>query len=341
MRSKFRFQAVSHSWVALHPQPQGVIYFIGGAFFGTFGPMLFYRHLLRYFFDQGYTLILLPFNFTFNHYREAFFLIGEQYQLLPELVRMAQGKDYEYEVYLNAKKSYWLGHSIGCKYIALLEGFSALPEDDKERYKFIQNLLTSVPKEFYDRRTIQSIVAEIQAFREDLLSQSRITRKTIAAYTGKTYGQETDSIFKDLYIKGQPSILLAPVNSGTDSAIRPPILANLIDKWGLGVKPSPEITRQLIQQNNLFNLLVLARFQSDKIAAETCNWFIDTLGQPPVADRYWSSGGHLRPLGMAIAGQVFTFCLDRPWLASITTRNKELEDSVNQHLKILLQRLES
>ena len=339
MTSKFRFQAVSHSWVALHPQPQGVIYFIGGAFFGTFGPMLFYRHLLRYFFDQGYTLILLPFNFTFNHYREAFFLIGEQYQLLPELVRMAQGKDYEYEVYLNAKKSYWLGHSIGCKYIALLEGFSALPENDKKRCQFIQKLLTCT--ESYDSKTIQAIVAEIKAFREDLLSQSRITRKTIAVYTGKTYGKEADSIFKDLYIKDQPSILLAPVNSGTDSAIKPKIFADLIDSLGLGVKPSPAITRKLIQQNNLFNLLILTRFQSDKIAAETCNWFIDTFGKPPVADRYCSGGGHLRPLGIPIASQVFTFCLDRPWLASITTRNKELEDSVNQHLKILLQRIES
>ena len=339
MTSKFRFQAVSHSWVALHPQPQGVIYFIGGAFFGTFGPMLFYRHLLRYFFDQGYTLILLPFNFTFNHYREAFFLIGEQYQLLPELVRMAQGKDYEYEVYLNAKKSYWLGHSIGCKYIALLEGFSALPENDKERCQFIQKLLTCT--ESYDSKTIQAIVAEIKAFREDLLSQSRITRKIIAVYTGKTYGKEANSIFEDLYIKDQPSILLAPVNSGTDSAIKPKIFSDLIDSLGLGVKPSPAITRKLIQQNNLFNLLILTRFQSDKIAAETCNWFIDTFGKPPVADRYCSGGGHLRPLGMAIASQVFTFCLDRPWLASITTRNKELEDSVNQHLKILLQRIES
>ncbi|MGL5035271.1 MAG: DUF1350 family protein, partial [Microcystaceae cyanobacterium] len=247
MTSKFRFQAVSHSWVALHPQPQGVIYFIGGAFFGTFGPMLFYRHLLRYFFDQGYTLILLPFNFTFNHYREAFFLIGEQYQLLPELVRMAQAKDYEYEVYLNAKKSYWLGHSIGCKYIALLEGFGALPEDDKERGEFIQKLLTSVPRECYNSKTIQAIVAEIKAFREDLLSQSRITRKTIATYTGKICSSnENDSIFEDLFIKDQPSILLAPVNSGTDSAIKPKIFADLIDRLGLGVKPSPALTRELI-----------------------------------------------------------------------------------------------
>ena len=79
-----KFQPVAHSWVALHPEPKGVIQFIGGAFFGTFFPMFFYRSLLRGVFEDGYTIVVLPFNFTFDHYAEAGFLIKEQYEIMPE-----------------------------------------------------------------------------------------------------------------------------------------------------------------------------------------------------------------------------------------------------------------
>ena len=67
---KLKFRPISHSWVARHPQPEGVVQFVGGAFFGTFGPTLFYRHLVNYFYDKAYTIVILPFSFSFNHYRE-------------------------------------------------------------------------------------------------------------------------------------------------------------------------------------------------------------------------------------------------------------------------------
>jgi hypothetical protein len=53
MNKNMKFQPVSHSWVALHPQPKGVIQFIAGAFFGTFAPMFFYRYLLQFLFEAG------------------------------------------------------------------------------------------------------------------------------------------------------------------------------------------------------------------------------------------------------------------------------------------------
>jgi hypothetical protein len=45
METKIRFQPLSFSWVAIHPNPKGVVQFIGGAFFGTF-PTVFYRYFL-------------------------------------------------------------------------------------------------------------------------------------------------------------------------------------------------------------------------------------------------------------------------------------------------------
>jgi hypothetical protein len=60
------FQPVSFSWLALHPQPQGVIQFIGGAFFGSL-PTLSYRDLLHRLYDAGYTVVAIPFRFSFRH----------------------------------------------------------------------------------------------------------------------------------------------------------------------------------------------------------------------------------------------------------------------------------
>ena len=66
MNNSFKFRPISFSWVAIHPNPKGIIQFIGGAFFGTF-PTVFYRYFLEELFKQGYTIIALPFKFSFRH----------------------------------------------------------------------------------------------------------------------------------------------------------------------------------------------------------------------------------------------------------------------------------
>jgi hypothetical protein len=110
MTAKLRFHPVSHSWVALHPNPKGVIQFIGGAFFGTFFPMFFYRSLLQRLFDEEYTIVLLPFNFSFDHYAESGFLIREQYDIMPELVRRAIFEGYNYTEICDCSKKFDPNH---------------------------------------------------------------------------------------------------------------------------------------------------------------------------------------------------------------------------------------
>lgn len=120
MTPHLRFQPLSFSWVALHPQPKGIIQFIGGTFFGSF-PTLFYRHFLNQLFEAGYTIVALPFRFTFRHWSVSLSLLDEQSRLQPEMIALAERSGYESEVYRHPENYTWVGHSLGCKYIALLE----------------------------------------------------------------------------------------------------------------------------------------------------------------------------------------------------------------------------
>ncbi|HLO83666.1 MAG TPA: DUF1350 family protein [Nostocaceae cyanobacterium] len=357
MTLKMQFRPVSHSWVAVHPNPQGVVQFIGGAFFGTFGPMFFYNSLLQSIFDAGYTIILLPFNFTFNHYVEAGFLIKEEYDILPELVRIALKNDYEFEKYLDDANYYWLGHSIGCKYIALLEGFSALPPEAEQRDEFIRQLIAD--NKTTSNFTADSVIADIEVLIIELKRKYIQAKKLIEYYiksANKAQNLSTQIDFQDLkaedlsigtiFIKNQPSILLAPVNSGTESAIPQPI-AGIVDSLGLGVKPTPDLTFDLMKKADLFNLLGLVSFLSDtKLAKSTVDWFDNVFKKPPVDAqgkspfRYKLKGGHLRPLGWRIGSSVINFpdSLQVPFIESVDSKSQTFESYVTQLLKYLEQK---
>ncbi|MCV3216273.1 DUF1350 family protein [Plectonema radiosum NIES-515] len=326
MNPKLRFQPVSHSWVALHPQPQGVIQFVAGAFFGTFAPMLFYRYLIQSLFEQGYTIVLLPFNFTFNHYLEAGFLIREQYEILPELVRMASFEGYDYEPYLDDKNFYWIGHSLGCKYICLLEAFTSLPNQPQVLEQFIRKLMFNTS----DEAQIQSVIADISILVDELTQKIVEVRKLVHLYVGR------DVKIASIFIKGQVSILLAPDISDTSSAIRPKFLANLFDKIGWGVKPTPEETYSLIKESDLFNLLGLIDFKSDKIAKSTCEWFINIRKIPHKNFHNHLEGGHLRPLGIRLISHVINF-FHSLVIESFEKRNIGFDIYVIQLLKDLKQ----
>lgn len=123
MQAVFKFQPVSCSWVAVHPNPKGVVQFIGGAFFGTF-PTLFYRYFLSQLFAEGYTIIALPFRFSFRHWSIAISLLKEQDIISKELIDIAQRQGYESTVYQDKTNYCWVAHSLGCKYVEILEFLS-------------------------------------------------------------------------------------------------------------------------------------------------------------------------------------------------------------------------
>lgn len=107
------FRPISHSWVAKHPDPIGVIEFLGGALYGTF-PHLSYSHFLNSLYDARYTVIAVPFRPGFDHSNIAESLLAERDRIRKELN------------YPTTIPHFWVGHSLGCKYIVLLEALGKL-----------------------------------------------------------------------------------------------------------------------------------------------------------------------------------------------------------------------
>ena len=299
MSNEFRFQPISFSWVAVHPQPKGVVQFIGGTFFGSL-PTLFYRYFLQQLFEEGYTVVALPFRFTFRHWPIAIGLLKEQEILRTEITKIAQTLGYESEIYQELSSYFWVGHSLGCKYIALLEFLS------DEGYP-------NIVDKFCDRPDYEQI--------ERLIENLGIDRPSI---------------------KDQPSLLIAPDISNTESAIPVRALAQLLDKFGLGVQPTREQTQCFIDSSSLFNLTAIISFEWDEIAGSIKDikkspeqqklsdvlWLTEHLSNqksPLLSDEI--EGKHLEPVGIKIGNHIVDL---NPWDKFI----KPLKSRVLEHWSV-------
>lgn len=274
MRTAFKFIPLSSSWVAIHPKPKGVIQFIGGAFFGSF-PTLFYRYFLSQLFADGYTIIALPFRFSFQHWSIAIALLNEQSILQREIPKEARKLGYDDSIYADATHYFWVGHSLGCKYIALLEFLSEGDWRDKLR-QCVDSQEVELVERVFDRIN-----------------------------PGKTS------------ILNQPSLLIAPDISNTESAVPIRALARLLDWLGLGVTPKRKQTQCFIQLSNLFNLTAMISFTQDTVAGSLTDstkspeiqaesdvlWFAKQLQDRDLINKE-IPGKHLEPVGIRVGNYI-------------------------------------
>ena len=271
METKLQFKPINFNWVAIHPQPIGIIHFIGGAFFGTF-PTIFYRYIFKQLFQQGYTIAALPFRFTFRHWSVAIALVRDREQLRQGIIAEAKRLGYDYKIYEEKPTSsnpnhFWLAHSLGSKYIGLLE------------------LLTEL-----EHREIREFLGDCVGER-----QAADLERSLRGIN-----------FEEISLKNQPSILLAPVISGIESAIPFTALADLVKKIGLDVQPTVKQTRCLINKSRLFGLTAAIAFANDNVASNpdigsdgepigTVQWLQKHV--PAIKFSELTERGHLAPLG--------------------------------------------
>lgn len=238
--SQFVMQPLHFGWAALHSKPKGIVVFIGGAFFGSF-PTFFYRAFLQSLHGEGYTIVALPFRFSFRHWDIAISLAKYQKEFKYELLAEARRLGYAEEIYREDPGSdsfnyIWVGHSLGCKYLSLLE---LLSEPDEQQLSL--NLKPCLDQN--QQAIIASSVAGATAVEKPLLNQ--------------------------------PSVLLDPVISDLDNAVPLKVLQRLLDRW-IKVKPSREETFCLIGTTRLFNLTSLVSFES-QLASITVHRLIALL----------------------------------------------------------------
>ncbi|MEM7794046.1 MAG: DUF1350 family protein [Cyanobacteria bacterium P01_C01_bin.118] len=271
---RFNLQPCAHSWVALHPRPKGVIQFIGSTGLGTW-PTIAYRHFLKSLFEAGYTVVAFPFRFTFNHWSIALNLLDEHYAVRGAMVETAVAKGFDASIYLQSASYTWVGHGLGCKYVALLELLSEPVDRLQEQFQ-VCGL----------RRAWQ----QWQVGLADLRNSLRYLEQRIYSLTGQRvdYGEPS--------IRDEASLLLAPVMIDLEGAIPVKFLERLLGHV-ITVQPTVEQTHELIEHSQRFQLTGLLQFARDRIAAPTCH---QLMQEQPHIRRRLLKGNHSEVVGIQI-----------------------------------------
>ena len=278
------FSYLYSNWVLINRQPKGVVYFIGGAGFDSF-PTVFYRYLLTKIYEAGYTVVALPFRFTLNHWSVAINLVKDAKPLRKAIAAEALRRNSIYgentyqnlDLYSDPKRFkngeyFWLGHSLGCKYIALLE----LLGDTEQIEQLCQAKNSDLLEEFL----------------EECVGDKKVIQKI-----QKTLEQIEDPAYISLF--NQPSILMAPVITGIEGAIPIKAIANLVKPW-FDARPSKAETQCLIAKKNLFHFTSIVKFKSDRVEAKakTIKFLRQTLPKNPPMLYEELEGKHLAPLNL-------------------------------------------
>jgi hypothetical protein len=254
------FKAFSHSWVAIHPNPKGIIQFVGSFFiFGSL-PTVFYYFLLKSLYAQRYTIIAYPSSIIppllwksmlVNHWSASLRLLHEEYAIRAELIaHILEYTDRKcLDVYLNQSNYFWLGHSLGCKYISILE---ILSNDS-------QNLVNNLEQCGITKKQfpiIESKIAHLELERKNSVCQIN----TLLANNQVDYQFSSKRLIID-----QPSIFLAPEIYGTEEINKESRSA--IPFFGLF--PDGKTTKCLINSSkNFFGLTALISFSYDNISKD-------------------------------------------------------------------------
>ena len=284
--ARFTFVPCAHSWVALHPQPKGVIQFIGSGLWGTV-PTIAYRHFLKSLFEAGYTIVAIPFRFACRHWSVALDLLDEHYAIRVAMIEAAIAKGYDPTVYLNAANYGWMGHGVGCRYVALLEILSS-PMEVLANY--FQELGPDPGKK---NQQLQQIRQGLSTLGESL----RRVETRIQQLTGEMMDYSQPSI------RHEASLLIAPVMTDLVDAIPIKSLRLLVNQL-IGVYPTVEQTHQLIEHSQQFHLTGLIQFARDRIAADTCQRLMQ---EQPHIRRRLLRGSHLEPVGIRIGQCIIDF----------------------------------
>lgn len=266
--------------IACHSNPKGIIQFIGAFVFGSC-PERSYRYLFQQLYACGYSIVIYRFPFQplqFKHWPVAIHLLEESYQTRVKIIEHLRdiNSTDQLDFYAQASNYFWLGHSLGCKYILLLEILSNLP---KKRNNVLSSCLRS------------TFLSEVNDGIDRADSARECAERTINEIFGESYQFSS-------FIRDQPSLLLAPeINNTVQVFNQTPRLSS-----NLGFPSRCETQCLISSSTDIFKLMGLISFNLDILARDDVTFLKKELedrgGLPFLHEALW--GWHLEPLGVQV-----------------------------------------
>jgi hypothetical protein len=259
--------------VWLHPEPRGIIQFIGAFIFGSV-PASTYRPLVQELYSRGFSLVLhrFPLNpLQFNHWDVALGLLQRARRIRNQIATenaFPATASADRDFYLDPTNTLWLGHSLGCKFLLLLE---ILSNEPIRREAILRKLLPAA-----EVGSILSRLSDSSGSNSSNLSQGEFFP----------------------VIRNQPTILMAPEISNT---VR--ILRSGFQFSNRRALPNKTQTESLIlDSTELFHLTRVVSFDWDGISVDDVDFLRSVLiqrGTPtPVVEHLY--GWHLEPLSARV-----------------------------------------
>ncbi len=279
-KEEINFKSLDGYLIAVKDNPKGIIQFIGSFIFGSF-PKCSYQSLFQHLWSQGYTLIIhkFPFRpFDVNHWSEAVNLQKRNYEAIIYLVQQANNNPKLIDFYLDSYNYRWLGHSLGCKYILLLELLS--DSSDQKVLEVVGQCLTDQEK--------KDVKDTLDCLRE---AKENAQRK-LSNITGANVSLER-------VIRNQITVLMAPEYSTTLTLCNKNIpVGNPFTQPFLNAVKIEEIIKL---DADILNLSGLISFYCDPIAKDDSVFLKDQLNArhlfnlSELTDEF--IGGHFAPQG--------------------------------------------
>lgn len=275
--------------IAYNPNPKGIIQFVGAFVFGSF-PENSYKYLFQYLYKQGYSIIIhrFPFNlFQFEHFPVAIELLTNLYKARVKIIeKLKEIYPKQLDFYVNDANYFWLGHSLGCKYILLLE---ILSDSDKKRRNQILELSLRSEHQYELYNAIEKL--DLEREQAELLIGRILNRP----YKMGSY-----------FIRDQPSLLLAPEFNNTIQLLN--LSFRPSSRFGF---PNRQEMKSLIEKSTeLFKLMSLISFNLDGLAYDDVDYLKDQLqlrGFLPFLHKVFF-GGHFEPQGLHL--EQLALCID-------------------------------
>lgn len=287
----------------LKSQPQqikGIVHFVGGAFAGA-APVSLYSELLEYIVEDGFSVIVTPYQVTFRHdscARNLDSLFSDTLDRLQTEPSSSAGSSDTAMMVPSNVPIFGIGHSNGALMHALIgsSDFSG-----RSRKPTAANILIS----FNNRQVAEAVPVPLTPLR-DTVNSMRKGDETLEEQTRKAAMDAIDSL--SWLPSGGKNDQGGTLDSMYEILPATVQIGSVLDEVGDGLTdfvPSPEENRRLIASEYSVNKTLILQFQDDSI--DESSVLFRTLKRKPKRSVTYTTldyGSHTTPLNVSAPSEI-------------------------------------